>query len=173
MLYTFLPTTTFKQQTIIDITKSVKLSEIMKKSNFAFVGLSVPEGDSPETVAFDYYEDASLAWLVLLANQTIDPYYQWPISQLDFRKWMVKKYGSLELSQSTILFYEHKTKNITISKDTYDHSATLDYINAGDYSAVYAYDYYDRINDNNRHIVLVSIDNIPTVVSELENIFGD
>lgn len=172
MLYSFLPRTTFKNREIVDITKSVKLDDLVKKQAINFVAYSIPEGDTPEVVAFDYYDDATLAWLVLLANNLIDPYYQWPISQLDFRKWMEKKYGSLAVSQSTILFYEHKTKNITISKESYDHSATLDYINAGDYSAVYAYDYYDRVNDNNRQILLVSNEHVPLVMDDLENLFG-
>ena len=73
---------------------------------------------------------------------------------------------------STILFYEHKTKDITISKDSYDHSATLTYINAGDYSPVYAHDYYERVNDNNSHIVLLNNEQLPLVISDLENMFA-
>lgn len=171
MLYSSLPKTTFKNQTIIDITKSVKIDELVKKRAINFVAYSCQDGDKPEHVAYDYYEDASFAWLVLLSNTIIDPYYQWPISQRDFARWMIKKYGSLELSQSTILFYEHKTKNITISKETYDHSASLTYIDAGDYNPVYAYNYYDRINDNNRHIRLVDFAHLDTIVADLENIF--
>ena len=171
MLYRFLPKTTFKNREIVDITKSVKLDDLVRKEAINFVPYNVPEGDTPEIVAHDYYDDSSLAWLVMLTNRLVDNYYQWPLGQLQFRKWMVKKYGSLELSQSTILFYEHKTKDITISKDSYDHSATLTYINAGDYSPVYAHDYYERVNDNNSHIVLLNNEQLPLVISDLENMF--
>jgi len=171
MLYSFLPRTTFKGREIVDITKSVKLDELVRKQAVNFVAYSIPEGDTPEVVAHDYYLDSTLAWLVLLANRITDPYYQWPVAQRDFRKWMEKKYGSLETSQATILFYEHKTKDITISKESYDHSATLDHVNAGDYSPVYAYDYYDRVNDNLRQIVLVNSAHIPLIMEDLENLF--
>lgn len=173
MLTTFFPRTTYKNKTIVDLTKSVRVAKAIENVSANFIGFSIPEGDRPEVVAYDYYDDASLAWLVLLPNKVLDPYYEWPLPQRTFERWMIEKYTSLELSQSTILFYEHKTKNITISKDTYDHSGSLTYVSAADYNPVYAYDYYDRINNNNRHIKLISNDALPVVFEDLERVFGD
>ena len=167
MLTTFMPRTTFKNQTIVDITKSVKISDLVVNDVVSLQDFTVPDGDRPETVAHDYYDDSSLAWLVLLPNNIVDPYYEWPMSFRDFSAWMKKKYGSLETAKSTILFYEHKTKNITISKDTFDHNSTLTYVSGGDYSAVYAYDYYEKVNENRRHINLISKDYLQLIFREL------
>ena len=68
MLTTFMPRTTFKNQTIVDITKSVKISDLVVNDVVSLQDFTVPDGDRPETVAHDYYDDSSLAWLVLLPN---------------------------------------------------------------------------------------------------------
>ena len=111
-LSTYYPITTFKNKNIVDITKNVKLSSLM--DNYALSAYVVPDGDRPETVAFDVYDESQLAWLVLLPNVKLDPYYDWPMSQRDFEAWMKKKYGTLAVSLATKLFYEHSSKDITI-----------------------------------------------------------
>ena len=172
MLTTHLPRTTFKNQTIVDITKGVRIAEIVGNQIYSMQDYSVPAGDSPEHVAFNYYDDASLAWLVLLPNIGLDPYYEWPLTQRELESWLKKKYGSIATAQSTILFYEHSSKNITISPDTYNHNATLTYITGGDYSQVDAYTYYDRVNENNRHIKLIDKQFVGNIPVQLKNLFN-
>jgi|TARA_R110000744_G_scaffold183396_1_gene302707 hypothetical protein len=168
-LSTYYPITTFKNRNIVDITKNVKIAMLL--SPWALADYQVPDGDRPETVAFDVYDEAQLAWLVLLPNVKLDPYYGWPMPQRDFEAWMKKKYGTLAVSLSTKLFYEHSSKDITISVDTYNHASTLTHITASEYNVVYAYDYYDRVNNNNRHIKLVPPEAVPGVISKLETLF--
>ena len=172
MLTTHLPRTTFKNQTIVDITKGIRIGEIIGNQIYSMQDYSVPAGDRPEHVAFNYYDDASLAWLVLLPNIGLDPYYEWPLTQRDLESWLKKKYGSIATAQSTILFYEHSSKNITISPDTYNHNATLTYITGGDYSQVDAYTYYDRVNENNRHIKLIDKQFVGNIPVQLKNLFN-
>ena len=171
MLTKFMPQTTFKNKDIVDITKAVKVTDLVFNDVVSLQDYDVPDGDRPEDVAFNYYDDSSLAWLVLLPNKQIDPYYNWPLRQTDFERWMIKKYGAVETAQTTILWYEHRTKNITISPDTFNHSTSLSYITGGDYQSVTAFDYYERINENNRHIQLVNIAYLPIVMAELKTIF--
>jgi len=170
-MFNFLPIVKFKNRDIVDITKGIKIADQFNLNLYELQNYAVQEGDRPEDIAHYYYEDATLAWLVLLPNVQLDPYYQWPMITKDFDNWMIKKYGSIETAMSTILHYTHSTKNITISKTSYDLSASLDYINAGDYRPVYAYDHYSTINDNNRHIKLVSDEFLPKILSDLKDLF--
>ena len=172
MFTTHLPRTTFKNQTIVDITKGIRIGDIVGSQVYSMQDYSVPDGDRPEHVAFNYYDDVSLAWLVLLPNIGLDPYYEWALTQRDLESWLKKKYGSIATAQSTILFYEHSSKNITISPDTYNHNATLTYITGGDYSQVDAYTYYDRVNENNRHIKLIDKQFVGTIPVQLKNLFN-
>mgnify|MGYP003117699684 CR=1 FL=1 len=171
MLTQFMPQTTFKNKDIVDITKSVKVSDLVYNDIVSLQDYTVPDGDRPSDVAYDYYDDPSLAWLVLLPNREIDPYFNWPLNQQDFDRWMEKKRGSVETAKATIIWYEHRTKNLTISVDTYNHVGSLSHITGGDYQAVYEYDYYERINENNRHIQLVNKDYLPIIFAELKKIF--
>ena len=173
MLTTFFPQTTFKNRSIVDITKNVKIGEIIGNQIFSLQQFTVKFDQRPEDVAFNYYDDAKLAWLVLLPNVFLDPYYEWPMSQRDLEAWLKKKYGSLATAQATILFYEHGTKNLTISKDTFDHNATLSYITGGDYSQVDAYTYYDRVNDNKKNIKLIDKGFVPSIITQLKELFPD
>ena len=173
MLTEFFPQTTFKNRSIVDITRNVKIGEIIGDQVFTMQQFVVKHDQRPEDVASNYYDDPKLAWLVLLPNVFLDPYYEWPMSQRNFEAWLKKKYGSLAAAQATILFYEHGTKNLTISKDTFDHNATLSYITGGDYSQVDAYTYYDRINDNKKNIKLIDKGFVPSIITQLKELFPD
>jgi hypothetical protein len=173
MLTTFLPKTTFKNKTIVDITKGIRVSDIVGNQVYSFQNYVINGDERPEHVAYNYYDNSNLAWLVMLPNVKLDPYYEWPLSQRDFESWLKKKYGSLETAQSTILFYEHSSKNITISPDTYNHNTTLTYITGGDYSQVDAYTYYDRVNENKRTIKLIDRGYLVSILGQIQSVFSN
>ena len=62
-----------KNKDIVDITKAVKVTDLVFNDVVSLQDYDVPDGDRPEDVAFNYYDDSSLAWLVLLPNKQIDP----------------------------------------------------------------------------------------------------
>jgi len=173
MLTKFLPRTTFKNQTIVDITKSIRISDIVGNQVYSFQNYVINGDERPEHVAYNYYSDASLAWLVMLPNVKLDPYYEWPLSQRDFEAWLKKKYGSIETAQSTILFYEHTSKNITISVDTFNHNTTLTYITGGDYNQVDAYTYHDKVNENKRTIKVIDRGFLTSVIGQVKDLFSN
>jgi len=88
------PQITFKGKSVADITRKVKLSSIVKSEALDYMDYTVQEGEKPEDVANFYYDDPSLAWLVLLANDIIDPYTQWPKSQENLEKYIIAQYES-------------------------------------------------------------------------------
>lgn len=174
MLFDQLPKTTFMNKTIVDITKGVRINrEINANYLYDLQDYTVEEGERPDHIANYYYDDPAFSWLVLLPNTMLDPYYHWPMTTRQFDAWMAKKYGDVQTAQSTILHYEHTSKDITISTDTYNLNTSLDYIIGGDYQAVYAYDHYSTINDNNRHIKLVHKKYINNIINDLGVIFNE
>jgi hypothetical protein len=55
------------------------------------------EGDDrPDNVAFKLYGDSNLDWIILLSNNIIDVYSEWPLSQINFEEYLLEKYGSFE-----------------------------------------------------------------------------
>lgn len=63
---------------------------IQNSSNFAYY--TVQDGDTPETIAYDYYGDAALQWVLLLTNNITNYYTQWPKTRLTFEKYLLGKY---------------------------------------------------------------------------------
>ena len=126
----------------------------------------VPE--KPDDVAFNYYGDTTYSWLVLISNNILDPYFEWPMSTREFEAYLKKKYGSIATSQSTIVHCEHATKNITVSADSLTVSNG---VSSSDYNAIDAYTWEDRINENRRFIKLVDAQFLPQIESEMKDIF--
>jgi phage terminase large subunit GpA-like protein len=75
-----------------DITRRVNFLKKSVENPFVFLPYIV-EGDMrPEDVAYHYYGSANYAWIVYLANNIIDPYHQWPLSQENFDNYLIRKY---------------------------------------------------------------------------------
>jgi hypothetical protein len=72
-----------------------------------FYSYDIQDGDTPEIVADKYYGDSYRYWIVLYANQIIDPQWQWPLNQNLFTDYIVSKYknataNSLNISANTV-----------------------------------------------------------------------
>jgi hypothetical protein len=147
------PQTTFLNQSITNLATAFKLNDLVKNNTFSMLNYVVDVHDKPDHVAFNYYDDSSYAWLVLLSNQILDPYFQWPLNTNEFNDWIKKKYGSIAAAQAINMHCEHNSKNITLSADSLEVSSGA---SSGDYSNIDAYTYWDRINDNRRNIKLVN-----------------
>jgi len=61
-----------------------------------FTKYSIVGDERPDNVAYGYYGDASYDWLVLLANNVVDVYSEWPMTQMSFDKFLINKYGSYD-----------------------------------------------------------------------------
>ena len=125
----------------------------------------------PDQVAHLYYGDSELLWLIFLANNIVDPYYGWPLTQNTFQDFLISKYGSIATAKTTIKHYRYqekdketdeiwKTKEI-ITKETYDLNGTFGTLrnitNAQlqRYQAVTAFIYEEELNESKRVIKVI------------------
>lgn len=88
-----------KDNTLVtDILSRIALrSEISDKISL-FYPYELQDGDTPELIAFKYYNDPERHWIVLLVNDIVDPFFDWPLSNYQFDKYLDDKYqtqGSL------------------------------------------------------------------------------
>ena len=65
----------------------------------------------PDQVAHLYYGDSELLWLIFLANNIVDPYYGWPLTQNAFQDFIISKYGSIATAKTTIKHYRYQEKD--------------------------------------------------------------
>ena len=124
---------------------------------------AIKDGQRPDQIADSYYGDPNYVWLIFLANNIVDPYYDWPLNENQFKAFIIDKYGSIEASQdatstTNIVQYKHKTKGTIISKDTYDSGAyswSKLFGNQSEYTAIRQYQYELELNETKREIKLV------------------
>ena len=93
--------------TIQDIMTRIKVRDYIKNNGSIFAKYSVPDGETPEMVAFFLYKDVAYHWIILLFNQIINTYYDWPLSTRNFQRFVSNKYSNpdavnhYEVSQSS------------------------------------------------------------------------
>ncbi len=63
------------------------------KNPLIYYQYDLQEGDTPEIVAYKYYGDSYRYWIVLFANQIMDPQWEWPLNYNTFNAYVKDKYG--------------------------------------------------------------------------------
>jgi hypothetical protein len=58
-----------------------------------FYKYDIQDGDTPEIVAHKYYGDSYRYWIVLYANQILDPQWNWPLNNHQFDTYLINKYS--------------------------------------------------------------------------------
>ena len=98
-----------------------------KSDRALFDTYDVKEGETPEMIAHKLYGDSELHWVVLMMNDVVDRYHQWPMSRRQFLAHLNDKYANVdgihhyEISQSS----GDTTIKINIGTDNTDYpSAT-------------------------------------------------
>jgi len=163
------PTTIRDNITLVNLLKRVRIRSKIFNDSASYYPYVIQLNERIEHVAYNYYGDAHLSWLVLLSNDIVDPYFDWYLNPDEFNKFIVKKYGSVAEAQSTIKHYKNTTDSHTVSVDTFETSAasTLSGLSADDYVAVDAYTFEDELNESKKFIRLLDSSLVPLVTKEL------
>ena len=119
---------------LTNITLRFKINELLRDKSAIMYQYEVKNGERPDIIAYKYYDDAKLDWVILLTNNIIDPQFEWPLDDRSFDRYIKGKYGSLEAAKQTNHVYE-KTLNeqivrfdgtiipkrtVVVDKETYD-----------------------------------------------------
>lgn len=95
-----LSSTELKSKVCRDILVSTKFFDIVsnaeKRANI-FVDHIIKDGEKPEHIAYKAYGSSELHWIILLSNQIINPYYDWPLSTRDLDSYIDSHYPGMAL----------------------------------------------------------------------------
>jgi predicted secreted protein len=61
----------------------------------AYIQYTIKESDTPEILASKVYKDPTAYWIILYANDIIDPQFDWPLTTTNFNNYMVDKYRAM------------------------------------------------------------------------------
>lgn len=94
--------------------RSTFLTEILENTS-VFYQYQVKDDETPEIIADKLYGDPNRHWIVLMFNQIINPYYDFPLNIERLEGMIQSKYNqTVEASLTTIHHYERR-----VSKTTY------------------------------------------------------
>jgi len=79
-------------KTAINILKRVGFRDYLKDNTSYFIEYNVKDGDTPEMVAHKIYGSSDLHWVILLFNEIVNPFYDWPMSTRKLESFIKKRY---------------------------------------------------------------------------------
>ena len=154
-----------------DILRRVKQRNVSASGQFIFDTYDVRNGEKPEDIAYKWFGDAQLHWVILMTNNITDRYYQWPMSQPQFQEFLEDKYDNPD----GIHHYEiTKSSGRTTGQGPNDYShlveVTSDTDNA---SSVSNREYEERLQDKYRQIKLLNQTFLSDFLEEFDKLIKD
>ena len=153
-----------------DILKRVKLRTGIRSGTFLFDDYDVKDGEKPEDVAYKWFGDPELHWIILMTNNITDRFYQWPLTQPQFQEYLEDKYGAG--SEDAVHHYEKTTDSgRTSSNGPSDYSHKVE-CNSDDGipDIITNRQYEQRLQDKYRSIRLLDKKYLKTFVNEFEGL---
>ena len=117
--------------------KRVLLREDIYSNLMYFTKYDIQGDDRPDNVAHRIYSDSTLDWLILLSNNITHIPTEWPLSQNDFDRFLLDKYGSYDNLYNGV--HHHETVEVKASNEVIIVPAGLEV--SADFTTTY-YDYY-------------------------------
>ncbi len=127
-LFNKYPTFFYNGVDALDITRRVKISDLPRGATL-FYPLVLTAGIRHDTLADAYYEDGTLDWLIFLANDIFETYYQWYLDENEFNDYISEKYGSFEFAVEKTKCWRHNwgSSEAEISVSYYENTLPLDW----------------------------------------------
>ena len=166
------PTVEYDGDTLVNICLRVGITNTVKQNTSQFLPYTLQyDSETQETVAYDYYNDVNLDWLVEMANDVIDPYYDWKLTDQDVDNVLVNNYGSVANAMSTVVY---KQRVPTSNSDPYNvivNSNTQ--VSAAQYVSLSAYDYAHLSNQQKGTIYIINTDYVNPLKSSIKDLIAN
>ena len=99
--------------------KAIDITVVSKIKNYftdyrgiSFSPYVVEDGEKPDFISFEFYDNPGYDWIILLSNNVHSIYDEWPRSSAAFREYIIEKYGSTTNAMSTVKYYYDAYDNI-------------------------------------------------------------
>ena len=155
-----------------DILRRVKLRSVIKSGGMLFDKYDVKEGEKPEDIAFKWFGDPELHWVILMTNNVTDRYYGWPMNQVQFAEYITDKYGD---NVDAVHHYEiTKDSGRTTSNGPSDYSHLVE-VNSDTANAISISNrqYEEREQDKKRQIQLLNKSFLGDFIAEFDKLISE
>lgn len=120
--FKYFPTLLYSNTVATNVIAKIRFEESVTKNLAVFLPYEIQEGQRPDQIAENYYNDPTYDWVIYLSNNITDPYHQWPKTQNIFESFIVAKFGSIANAQQQTAYYRvnYQSDDRVISTAAYD-----------------------------------------------------
>lgn len=151
------PVITYMGNEISDITFRIAMYEKLTANVSAFEPYRVKNGDRIEDIAHKVYGNSELHWIIVMANQITDPFYDWPLNDIELSEYIDAKY----IDRNDTHHYVDSTTG-RIVPVTWPTAIPIT-----------NYEYENNENEKFREIKMISPKYVAAILSEFETILGE
>ena len=173
-------TSAYDYEIVKNLFKRAVMRDDVYGSLVNFEKYSVKDDERPDQVAYDFYNDSNLDWVILTTNNIVHVRDEWPMGSQDFLTYLNAKYTDAELTN--IHHYETKVirdaaNNLIQPAGIYvdsDHSIT--YVDRGvtttksEITSVTFLENETNMNDKKRNINIMKRELLDTFFRDINNI---
>lgn len=143
----------FDGKTVIirDVIAQVELSRQIKSKQSLYQIYEISDGETPHDVAFKFYSNPNLNWIVLVVNDIRDPYFDWPMNSEVLLEYTKAKYDDV----NGVHHYEVDGREVQTNSSEFAVPITN-------------IEYETSINDSKKRIRILAQEVVPVFVAEVE-----
>jgi len=150
----------------------------------SFTKYQIVGDERPDEVAYKVYRDSNLDWIVLLSNNIVNVRDEWPLTQQDYRNYLIEKYGNDTDALDVIKFYEteeikdsegkvfvpKEMKVDSTYKVSFLDSGTNKIVEVSPIQGITYRTYEDRLQEDKRNINLLKSEYVSIVLDDIETL---
>ena len=167
----------YKYRLVKNIFRRIQVRERLEKYTTYFERVNVPEGATPSSIADELFGDPLLDWVILITNNIVDVYDQWPRTETDLLKYVNETYEDPD----AVHHYETKEalyNNKTFIKEGIEVNSTWrtvlpDGTTLGEEQSIYPVSNYEHeqfLNEKKRLITIPTTDLANRMIDEFRDL---
>ena len=160
--------------------RRIKIKENLEDSILGFTQYTIPNGARPDQVALEFYGDMSMDWVVLLTNNIINVYEDWPMEENELYEYIVSTYGESDVERVHHWVTQRikDTRGRVVLKDgievpenfTYKFPDGTTYPKEDTVRPVTVYEVHSEDNEAKRNIYLLKREYLGAFIEEFESL---
>jgi hypothetical protein len=140
---------------ITNLLQRVRLKLNFVKNQAFFAQHQIVDRETPEFLAYKYYGNTELHWVILYSHQATNPYYDWPLIYFDLKKFVIKKYGEANINDT---HHYEDADGYEVDSDAPTATAITNFLHE------------ETLNDAKRNLTLIRPEYVSNVVKEFKDL---
>lgn len=153
---------------VLDFLHRWKIAAAVRDNISSYSFWTVRDSDSLRGIAKTLYGSEHYYWVIMMMNDMVDPFYDWPLNETSLRKHVIDHYGI-----ENIYDVHHYVSGNDASVDSLPAGHIVSYDYPFSKVAVNNYDYCSSVNESKRNIKLLKPEFLSKLKSERERILAN